>query len=497
MPLALLYWLNPLSIYVSSIYGTFDAITIVFALLAFYHFIHRRYYLSALELGIGFGIKFQTLILVPVFLILLWREAREKLPIFLLILAILFMISFLLPVFVYYDPTTHYMAFTFSPSNLIHTRAIPIGRGLYDPNMSYLSLLNRSSLHYALPSYTDILAWAVFAVFFSIFTFLIFRKKLFEHHQSRVSFIAAYSAGVYMIFYLTYNMIHQHYALWALPFLIILFAFGNLSRYLFVTFNFLPLVQGLHARDTIFYYINVSYTPYGVDWAAAVAVGFLFSLTCLLILQDSFKETLIKNYQSVKKLYFSFRQLLNEKLGIILTLILIFTFLQIITAIYITGPPYWSTYPISWSFPYEWFILPFLVQVVLSYIFLFCAIPLALFLGLSLNNKNIEGAFSRERWKYLLFFSLIAVFIVMVSIILQATFPYIDYSLLYDLAGWSKVFHGWVPVYGTFRVLYEHGGFITTVLLLMAFLLAIDILLPMVPKKHVRYKALNNDLKRN
>lgn len=494
MSLALVYWFNPLSIYVSSIYGTFDALTVVFALLAFYFFIHGRYYLSALGLGLGFGVKFQTLILVPVFLILLWKERRIKVPIFLLILAILFAFSFLLPAFVYYDPTTHYMAFTFSPSNLISTRALPVGHRLYDPNMSYLSLVNRCSLHWVVSGYSDFFVWTIFAVLFLIFSFLIFRKKLFEHYQSKVNFLAAYSAGAYMIFYLTYNMVHQHYALWALPFLIILFGFGNLSRLLFITYNFLPLIQGLHGRDTIFYYINGSYTPYGVNWAAAVAVGLLFSLSCLLILQDLFKETLIENYRSIKKICLYFRQSLKEKTEVFFSLFLISVFLLIIFSIYITGPPYWSTYPISYSFPIEWFILPSLMQLVLSYILLFDAIPLILVLGLSSNNKEVERIFLGVKWKYISFILLITLVVVLISIILQTTFPYIDYGWLYDSIGFPKFFHGWVPVYGSLRFLCEHGGFIVTLFLLLACLLAIDILLPKLSMTYRGYVFADHDL---
>lgn len=492
MTFALLYWFNPLSIYVSSIYGTFDAITVLFALLAFYHFIHKKYYLSALELGLGFGIKFQTLILVPVFLILLWIEARQKIPIYLLILAILFTVSFLLPVFVYYVPETHYMTFTFSLSNLINTRALPIGRGLYDPNMSYLNLLNKFNFYWILPSYNDILAWSCFAVSFLIFTFLIFRKSLFEHHQSRVCFVAAYSAGTYMIFYLTYHMIHQHHALWVFPFLMILFAFGNFNRFLFILFNFLPLVQGLHGRDTIFYYINGSYTPYGVNWAANVAVGFLFSLCCLLILQDLFKETLIKKYQKIKKICSFFQQSLGEKIETIFASLLIYTFLIIVKAIYITGPPYWSLYPISQFAPLQWSILPVPLQVALSYILIFGVIPAALVLGLSLNTKTVKITINMERWEYLLLFLSITIVITLTALIVQTTLPYIDYGLLYELAGWPKLFHGWVPVFGTFRILCEHGAFIITVFLLLACLLAIDILLPKIPKNHMNYKIIKH-----
>lgn len=494
MSLALLYWLNPLSIYVSSIYGTIDAITVFFGLLAFYHFVHEKYYLSALELGLGFGMKYQTLILVPIFLVLLWRDARRKIPIFLLILVLLFIFSFLLPAFVYYDPDTHYLALTFFPLNIYYTRALPVGHRLINPNMSYLSLLNRSDLRGILPAYNDILAWMVFAIFFSMFTYLIFKKSPFDYRQSKVNFLAAYSVGTYMIFYLTYLKVHQHYALWVLPYLIILFSFGYLNRFLFIVFNFLPLVQGLHGRDTIFYYINESYTAYGVNWAAAIAIGFLFSLSCLLIIQDLFKETLIKKYQRIKKLFLFFRRSLNEKTEVAFTLLLILTFLLIITSIYITGPPYWSTYPISRFYPLEWLIIPSLMQVTLFYILLFDVTPLALLLSLSLNNKNIERTSSVKSWKYILFLVLIALAVFVASFILQLTLPYVDYSLLYSLIGSPKFFHGWVPVGGTFRVLIEHGGFITTIFLLLAILLAIDILLPRNIKSYeVVYQTFVNN----
>jgi Gpi18-like mannosyltransferase len=499
MPVALLYWLNPLSIYVNCIYGIFDGITIFFALLAFYHFIHGKYYLSALELGISFGIKYHSLIFIPIFLIILWKEERRKIPIFLFILAVLSVFSFLLPAFVYYDPNTHYLAFTFSPSQLNYTRALPVGRELGNPNMSYLNLLTRSSLKWPISSYNDIWAWVLFLFFFSIFTFLIFRKRFFEHYQSRVSFLAAYAVGAYMIYYLTYIRIHQHYALWTVPFLIILFAFGNLNRFLVIIFNFLPLVQAFHSRDTIFSYINGNYSPYGVGWVSAVAIGLLFSISCLLILQDLFKETLIKTYQPLRKLRLSFQQLSNKNMKVFPTLLLISVFLLIISAIYITGPPYWSTapisYPIEWvilpprvqvvlyfsSIPKEWLILPSFLQLALSYILLFDAVPLALVFGLSLNyKKNVKK--TSYKWKYLLFFISIALTIILIFVILQATLPYITNPSLRQLIPRPWLIGRSVPVYGPYSDLYKNGGFITSVFLLLACLLAIDIILPKISK---------------
>lgn len=133
------------------------------------------------------------------------------------------------------------------------------------------------------------------------------------------------------------------------------------------------------------------------------------------------------------------------------------------------------------------------MQLVLSYILLFDAIPLILVLGLSSNNKDVERSFLRVKWKYISFFLLITFVVVLISIILQTTFPYIDYGWLYDSISFPKFFHGWVPVYGSFKFLCEHGGFIVTFLLL-ACLLAINILLPKLSMTYRGYVFADHDL---
>lgn len=474
---ALFYLLNPLSIFTSSVYGTFDSVSILFALLGFYHFLHGRYGLSGLELGVGFGIKFQPAILVPVFLLFMWREAKGGIPRFLLCFGVPAVLSFIPPAVVYYEPITHYWTFRLSVSNLATSYArAPVQ--LVDPNMTYRALLLRCGF-FEILSYTTLIEVTVFAGLFLLFVFLVWRKKMFDHYfRSRLEYLTACVVAVYMIFYLSYGRINQYYALWALPFLLILFHFGDLNRVLLLTFNFIPLVQNF-SRDSIFYYLNGNYTsigvgwvagkaaPYGASWAMGVAAGFLFSLSCVFVFVSLFGDV-INNHQSFRKLYQFFNRISETKKNTLLSLLIMCVFLLIVSSINTNGL-YWSGYPITFYIPVEWVVIPRPVRYLMDYVLLFDLLPLSLFLSLSLPKNFPESG--KSSWKYLklsAFLVSISTLTLLGCVILGATLPYV--------AAGTGFFFGCVPVFGALRILCEHGGIITSLLILTSSAIALDLL---------------------
>lgn len=477
--IALFYLLNPLSIFTSSVYGTFDSVSILFSVLGFYHFLHKRYGLSGLELGIGFGIKFQSAILIPVFLLFMWRESKREIPKFLLYFGGPAILSFILPAIIYYEPITHYWTFGFSTSNLATSYArAPIQ--LIDPNMTYRALLLRCGF-FEILSYTTLIEVAIFTGLFLIFVFLVWYKGLFERYsQSRLEYLTACVVAVFMIFYLSYGRINQYYALWALPFLLILFSFGDLNRFLLLTFNFVPLIQNF-SRDSIFYFLNGYYTsigvgwvaglaaPYGVSWAMGVATGFMFSLTCVFIFVSLFKDA-FDIYQPFRKVYQFFNQSSDRRKTGILSLLLIFIYFLLISSMNINGL-YWSGYPITFHIPMEWSIIPQPMQYLLGYLLLFDLLPLTLFLSVSLHTNSLKPNQSRwgwKHWKPVALLISISLSIILGCVILSATLPYI--------ASGTGFFFGWVPVFGIIRVLCEHGGIITSCLILISSAIALDLL---------------------
>ncbi len=476
MFITLFYLLNPLSIYMSSVLGNFDPITILFSVLSFYHFLHRRYGLSGLELGIGFGIKFQPAILIPIFLLFMWNEAKGKIPKFILCFGVPATLSLILQAIIYYDPLTHYWSFgLLTPNFISYSRNLLILQ--MDPNMTYRALLLRFGF-YEILQYGTLITVAVFAGLFLLFIFLVKYKGLFERYsQSRLEYLAACVIAVYIIFYLSYDRIGQYYALWALPFLLIFFSFRDLNRFLLLTFNFIPLVQNF-SRDSIFYYMNGNYTsigvgwiagyatPYGVGWGMGVAAGFVFSLTCVLIFVSLFRDT-FDIYQPFKKIYQFFNQISERRKTILLSLLLISIYFLLLSSMNI-NELYWSGYPVTFYLPMEWGIIPQQAQYLLSFLLLF-GLPLSLFISISLRANALEP--DRNRWRYLKLAILlisISLLIILGCIILNATLPYI--------ASGNGFFYGWIPVFGILRVLCEHGGIITTGLILISSAIALDLL---------------------
>jgi len=475
--IALFYLLNPLSIFTSSVYGTFDSISILFSLLGFYHFLHKRYALSGLELGIGFGIKFHPAVLIPVFLLFMWKEAKREIPKFLLYFGGPAVLSIILPAIIYYDPLTHYWAFRFSSSNLATSWARDISQ-LTDPNMTYRALLLRCGFSEIL-LYSTLIEIAIFGGLFLLFIFLVWRKGLFEiYSQSRLEYLTACAIAVYMILYLSYGRINMYYALWALPFLLIFFSFRDLNRFLLLTFNFIPFVQSF-SRDSIFYYLNENYTysirvlseytmpqPYGVGWANMVAAGFLFSLTCVLIFVSLFRDA-VNIYQPFKKVDQFFNQLSERRKTVLLSLTLIYAFLMIVSILNLNGL-YWSGYPVTLFTPIERDPTQ-QSKLLFGYLLLFNILPLSLSLSTSLRASTLVPDKSRWRyWKLAILLISISLLIILGCVILDATLPYV--------ASGKGFFFGGLPLFGTLRVLCEHGGIITTGLILISSAIALDLI---------------------
>ena len=473
---ALFYLLNPLSIFTSSVYGTFDSVSILISLLGFCHFLRKRYCLSGLELGIGFGIKFQSALLIPIFLLFMWKEAKEEIPKFLLCFGSLATLSFILPALIYYDPTTHYWSFRFSTSNLAtsYARNFVV---MIDPNMTYRALLLRCGCSEIL-FYSTLIEVVTFGGLFLLFIFLFWRKKLFEHYtRSRLEYLTACVVVVYMIFYLSYGRINVYYALWVLPFLFILFSFRDLNRFLLLTFNFIPFVQNF-SRDSIFYYLNGNYTtigvgwaagkvqPYGVGWANGVAAGFLFSLSCALIFISLFKHD-IDVYQPFKKVFQFFNKIPERRKTVFLSATLVSVFLLIVSALNLNGV-YWSGYPVTFYSPVERDPTQ-LTKFLLFFLMTFYLLPLSVFLALSMHTSALEPEESRWRsWKLAILLISVSLLVILGLIVLGATLPYV--------AGGNGVFWGWMPIFGTLRILCEHGGIITTSLILISSAIALDLL---------------------
>ena len=491
--LAFAYWLNPLSIFVASIYGTFDSVTVMLATLAFYHFTRERYALAAAEIVFGAAVKFQAILLILPFLIILWVKQRAKLVAFLTATLITYTIVIAIPSMIQYIPYFNVWTLNLSPSNLLSILEIPSGLLTTNPNMSYRNLLTRTELAPYIYYYNTLTTLILFTALFITLTYLTLKKnEKFVDVSSQV----AYTVGTYMIFYASYGTIHQHYALWALPFLLLLLALGKIPRKILLIYNTIPIIHNFW-RDSIFYFINEKYSPYGVGWGSFVATGTIFTIICLVILQTTVKDQL-SNYRLFSKINDFFVKVPPERRYLTLYLTLTLTFMTIVDALNINGI-YWASlpfihlYPIEWGNRFlEWIPLPRNKELLLLYLAVTLMVPLPLVLTLpKQEGKNLKLAGEAK----VAIPIILATLTLLIGTILYSTLTYVGLTKLTDYLYHEKIITTWwqaiiplillvftrMPLGGLITL--AHGGIIASTLIWIATVIT---LLTIIPTNQVK-----------
>ena len=488
-PIALAYWLNPLSMYVSSFYGTFDSITTMFAILAFYHFTREKYVLAGMEVMLGAAVKFQTaLILLPLLLILWFKGKRRGVTMLLLTSAATYTLLFMIPSMIHYVKELHMWFFQPSISSLWGGAAIPRGRQLFDPNMTYRQLLMRTEVAPYMLYYTTPIELGLFISLFAFLTYLTLKKGGHDDFTSQ----AAYIAGTYMVFYVAYGRVNQQYALWALPFLLLLLASGKLQRNLLLIYNTVPMVHSFW-RDSIFYFINERYSPYGVGWASIAATGTIFTITCLAVLQAVAREQLLE-YRVPARVNQFFAKIPPGKRWAMLYATLTLTFLIIVAMLNMNGV-YWSSLPFIQLYPIEWgtwflrgVYLPRTSELILLYFAATYMVPLPLALTLpSQEPTQLKPVKEAKILVPLLLASLTATTV----IILASTLTYVGLigpinHFYYEgaITGWQAIAPLILLVFtrmppGGFLTL-AHGGIITSTIIWAATIVTLAAIIPTV-----------------
>jgi hypothetical protein len=202
----LLWFLNPLTIWMSSIHGAFDSVAVFFSLLAFYLFIRSSFTLGAFSLGAGVLTKLYPVFIIPV--AMSWSLKAKRGYAFTIGLAT--SLLFLVPLFVVDGKSFYYSLFGTRGSALFLGGLSPWAvKYLYSPMELWLTANS-----YAIFLTTN------FLLGFSIL--LIFFKTWMNPDQGNISemnyFVLLSLAAAYIF---SPVIIQAQYALWALPFLII------------------------------------------------------------------------------------------------------------------------------------------------------------------------------------------------------------------------------------------------------------------------------------
>jgi len=490
-PLSLAYWLNPLTIYVSSFYGTFDSVTVMFALAAFYQFTRGRYILSAAEIVLGAAVKFQTAVLLLPLLVILWVRQKRGVPAFLMAVATTYTGFFILPRMIQQIPYLNMWMLQSLISASIQSVKTPVS---YVFDMTYNYLLVRTELApyiYFLYSFTPIVL-VLFAGFFVLLTYLIVLRggERFESLTPQV----AYIVGTYMAFYLSFGLF-QHYSLWALPFLLLLLPSGKIQRNLVFLYNALPIFHSFW-RDSIFYFINEEYSPYGVGWGSFTATGTIFSIICLLVLQAAVRDQLLR-YRLPLRIENFFSRISPEKKSLVLYATLTLTFTTIVAMVNINGV-YWASIPFIPLRPLEFawneFQLVFLPrdrELVLLYLAVTLMVPLPL--ALSLPREEARPR-SLAREAKILVPLLLTALTTLTIVILSSTLTYVGTLKLVDHLYFEELLTGWQALTPLFFLVYgnlppggfltlAHGGIVTSVLIWAVTIITLLAIIPIIDGK--------------
>jgi Gpi18-like mannosyltransferase len=208
----LLYLFNPVTIIFSSLWGMFDAIPVLFALLAILYLSEGKHLKSGILLGIGIGFKgFFPALLLPFFLFYIWKKEKKitsslKYAVY----------STLVPLLI----STPFLAT--APNSYIGSLFFHIGK--VPQNFTYWFSLR--SLFEAIGISTNLvisLGSYIFIISFALLYLLIGKKaekwgletKPFSQKLLRGSILVLFA------FFITSSTISEQYSVWILPLLIL------------------------------------------------------------------------------------------------------------------------------------------------------------------------------------------------------------------------------------------------------------------------------------
>ncbi len=204
-----LWFLNPLPIFISSVWGMFDSFAALFGLASLYHMFKVRYKLSALLLGIGTSVKiFPGLLILPMLFYIkrtqnnVFKRRMLEYVLYAAIMPIISSIPFL------YDPASYFSKLLFHFSNTGQFTYWIVISGFIGPtSLGYISV----------------------AIFIGILVLLFVKILTREVYPSEI--LIKGSTLTLLAFLATSTKVNVQYIIWVLPFLLIYVLYFNIKDY--------------------------------------------------------------------------------------------------------------------------------------------------------------------------------------------------------------------------------------------------------------------------
>ncbi|MGB8779657.1 MAG: hypothetical protein WCD81_03290 [Candidatus Bathyarchaeia archaeon] len=255
---ALIAWLfNPYVIWISSVWGMFDAIPALLMLLSVYLLIARRYKSSAILLVASALFKLYAIVLIPIMSLIIYKrgEKAKALRYFLFSTLVVLIATFMAYAIAASLAGQNPLSLAVQLSvNLFYKRASPdmLGQNLFQ-NLTPLTFLNQvfADLHVStnIPISPILMSTAVILLGFQIL-----RSKSLQDQE-----IIAYVVIAHFITYLTYSVVNEQYLVWVLPLILVLAAKKNSVNLR----HFYWAISGFFILDILYRY-DLSYfiSPY-------------------------------------------------------------------------------------------------------------------------------------------------------------------------------------------------------------------------------------------
>jgi GPI mannosyltransferase 1 subunit M len=305
---ALLWFLNPVVIWISAGWGMWDTLPALFSLAGFYFTLKKRYAVSAVFISLGVACKLYPLLFVVPILIYIQRttavEQKRKSTFTFVSVFLIFSLLLFLP---YLNTIINFFSNYFLPTTITQTSNFvtdqinnPLGFGL---TYWTLFLLNRF-FNFAISS-SVISFGSLFSVALFILGLIVGYWK-----TTRISFNNyAYDLALIMflpvaVLFLTYRIICEQFFIWLIPFLIILvigqrmkpiFYWGiSMVAILYAILNcpfpffFLPLAP--LGPNTLLGMVNFMLSNETLRISSLAFLGCAFSILLLIILRSAYKK---------------------------------------------------------------------------------------------------------------------------------------------------------------------------------------------------------------
>jgi len=214
--LSSLYFLNPFVIMVSSVWGMFDALAMVFIIAGIYMWTKESYTLAGSLFALSACTKWIGVAPLLVGTILLLRSKRFKTSIKMAITSIVIVLA----VFILSFIAANQMGY------VLEVLAFRLGRGSDVTTwhgITYLEYFRLQNIFEILPDWLVSNYFLILFGVFSIFLCITTARSKLQNHRAELSTLFKSTLLAFLAFYLTYHRINQQFLLWSIALVPLLF----------------------------------------------------------------------------------------------------------------------------------------------------------------------------------------------------------------------------------------------------------------------------------